>query len=271
MISQSATSEAVVLLRDTQESLRQVVGPQHPLSLVALQNLSLALAELTPGSEEAIALGREAAEGKLLVLGENNAETFEAWRDLAIVLNSADRREEAERTWRQALQGQERLLGFAHPVTQQTLRQLREALERWGDAAGAAELRKEYDAGKAVQAERLPPAVRPGPLVAVVLSVYIVPKHRRRGLGRAALTHWLTAARDSYGATALEAWIPLGSTSSTAEGATPDANDDVEAAAGASASAVAGRFLARVGGMARVAERAVAGSGVKLSHLHREL
>merc|ERR1712217_433840 len=109
--------------------------------------------------------------------------------------------------FRQALQGFERLLGFKHPLTQMSMRQLCDLMEQRGDTAGAKELETQYQSGIAVDASPLTKPLRRGPLVAVITSIYILPQYRKEGLGTAAMKLWKDFARSSS-ATALELCVP---------------------------------------------------------------
>ncbi|CAK0876136.1 unnamed protein product [Prorocentrum cordatum] len=200
LYSQRRTSEALPLLRETMQGLVHVLGRQHPLTLTVMQNLSLAMGDQEPASSEALRLGREAAEGKQLALGSENPDTLEGWRDLATLLERAGRWEEAERFLRQALAGQERLLGFNSKAAQQTLRQLSELLRRQGSAEEAEELRREHSVGVVVSAAPLPDPKHRGPLVLVLLALYVLPACRGCGIGRAAMELWKGFARGSAAA-----------------------------------------------------------------------
>jgi len=185
--------EAVEMLQDALRGLEQVVGRQHSLALATMQNLSLAMSPSKP--EEAVRLGREAANGRQLAGGADNPETLEGWRDLGIVLDRAGQHTEAEEVWKRALQGQEKAHGFTHPATRQTLALLKEALLRRGEKAAAQSLADEHEAGVAVVASPAVAVERRGAFVAVLLSIYLLPQHRRRGLGKAAMELWKNFAR----------------------------------------------------------------------------
>lgn len=205
LMRQGDSSGAEKQLRAAIGPLERVAGRKHPLTLTALQNLSITLIATNPKSDEAKVLAKEVCEGRHLALGEDHPETLEGLRDWFSVLSAAEDFEQAEEVGRRALSGMERVLGFNHPTTQQMVRKLKEALERQGREEAAAELAREHEAGNVQQVPKAPEPKPRGPTIAVVLSIFIAPDYRRKGLGKAVMQHWKTfSARYEVGATALE-------------------------------------------------------------------
>jgi len=199
---------AEALLRGTLQEMERLVGRRHPLALVALQNLSLALAEQEPPPLEAEALAREALEGKQRALGPEHPDTLEGWRDLATVLTKSRRDAEAEQALRQTLASMQRVLGFSHPTTEKVMRQLLALLRGRGQTEAAEEVLEAHGRGAPARgAGELPAPVPEGSIVVAVLSLFVAPSHRRRGLGRAMVRHCLALARELH-AEAVEASVP---------------------------------------------------------------
>jgi len=201
---------AEALLRSTLQDMERLVGRRHPLALVALQNLSLVLAEREPAPLEAEALAREALEGKQRALGPEHPETLQGWRDLATVLTKSGREEEAEQALHQTLAGMQKVLGFGHPTTEKVMRQLVALLRVRGNGSAAEELLEAHGKGTpASDAGELPAPVPEGDLVIALLSLYVAPAYRKRGLGRAMVEHCRALACELH-AQALEAYVPRG-------------------------------------------------------------
>lgn len=207
MLHAGDKDEAEALIRTTLQDMEQLVGRRHPLALVALQNLSLVLAEREPISLEAEALAREALEGKQRALGAEHPDTLEGWRDLATVLTKSGREDEAEQALRQTLAGMQKVLGFSHPTTEKCVRQLTALLRGRGQSAAAEELLDAHGRGApASDAGELPAPVPEGNLVLALLSLYVAPAHRRKGLGSALVKHCKAIAREMH-AEAVEASV----------------------------------------------------------------
>lgn len=210
LLHTSERAGAEELLRLTLQDMERLVGRRHPLALVALQNLSLVLAEREPVPLEAEELAREALDGKQRALGADHPDTLEGRRDLATVLAKSGRGEEAEAALRQALAGMQKALGFSHPTTEKVVQQLLELLTRRGQTDEARELLEEVGRGAPVSGAKEPPAPLPeGCLLVAVLAVYVAPAFRGQGLGRAMLQHCKELASE-LNAEALEACVPLG-------------------------------------------------------------
>merc|ERR1711862_960857 len=94
-----------------------------------------------------------------------------------------------------ALEGQERVLGFAHADTQKTLRLLCELLERRGDAEAARQMKEQHQAQIPVAKDFSPDSQNWGPVAAIVSALYIVPAWRRQGLGKATMGYWKGIAK----------------------------------------------------------------------------
>lgn len=183
--------------------LERIAGRSHPLTLAAMQNLSLAYSAQKPGCDEALRLAKEASEGRHSTLGPTHPETLEGLRDLSSVLLAAGKNEEAESAGRRALQGMQRAFGFEHPSTRQMLRQLQETYERRGDKEAANALLAEHRASVVVEAAKAPEPRPRGPVVLILLNIYVLPGRRRRGLGRAVMERWKALAKE-FSAEAVE-------------------------------------------------------------------
>eukprot|EP00747_Dinoflagellata_sp_TGD_P169420 gnl/TRDRNA2_/TRDRNA2_198376_c0_seq1.p1 gnl/TRDRNA2_/TRDRNA2_198376_c0~~gnl/TRDRNA2_/TRDRNA2_198376_c0_seq1.p1 ORF type:complete len:584 (-),score=108.60 gnl/TRDRNA2_/TRDRNA2_198376_c0_seq1:71-1822(-) len=212
LVSSGDASQAKDVLQHTFSALEHTVGRNHPLALAALQNLSIAMAALEPKSEEALQFAREVCESRHRLLGPEHPETLEALRDYCATLTSAGQVAEAEEVGRRALKGMQRALGFEHSTTQNMFGRLRKLYEAQGKTGEAESLKKEYNSGIAVQAKEVPVPKQRGPTVAFILSLYVVPSCRRRGLGRLAMEHWKAVARENS-ATAVELCIEPASAS----------------------------------------------------------
>eukprot|EP00929_Paragymnodinium_shiwhaense_P032843 TRINITY_DN18145_c0_g1_i1.p1 TRINITY_DN18145_c0_g1~~TRINITY_DN18145_c0_g1_i1.p1 ORF type:complete len:125 (+),score=13.37 TRINITY_DN18145_c0_g1_i1:516-890(+) len=79
-------------------------------------------------------------------------------------------------------------------------------LQQQGRGDCAAKLQKEYNAGTTVSAKEIVTPAK-GPLIAVILYVFILPEHRRNGFAATVLDHWVTLAK-TVNATTVEFWLP---------------------------------------------------------------
>jgi len=183
--------EAVNLSRETLRRLEQVVGRQHCLSFTAMANLSVLLSQVDPANEDVLRLGREAAEGRQLLFGDSHPDTLEGFRDLANVLELADRKEEAEEVAKRALAGMEKLYGFRHCKTQEVVKNLQRIYESQGRTDDSKALLEKHAAAIPTIATKAPEPKKPrGPVILYVLSVYVASEYRRKGIGRAMMQHW---------------------------------------------------------------------------------
>jgi tetratricopeptide (TPR) repeat protein len=191
----SQYDEAIPLMRQTLEGLEQINGRQHPFTLTCMMNLSLALSKQQPGDEEAMRLACEAADKQLLAHGPDMEETWISWRDLALVLKDARQFCEAERSMRRALHGYQMMYGFGHGKTKEVQQLLSAILDDDARHDEANELRKECAAQIVTKADEAPTPQDNGPIVAFIMNLYIEPKYRRRGHGKAQVDYWKAQAR----------------------------------------------------------------------------
>lgn len=107
------------------------LGPLHPDTLKAVNNLGQALMHLRRGAE-AEPLYRRALEGRLRVLGEHDPYTLVSMNNLAELLRTSGREQEAEAMLRRALQAQQRVQGEGHKNTITTMANLGSLLVECG-------------------------------------------------------------------------------------------------------------------------------------------
>jgi serine/threonine protein kinase/Tfp pilus assembly protein PilF len=102
---------------------KQTVGPDHPDTLVVMNDL--AVAYLARGRfDEAEALHRQALEGYRARLGADDPATLKALNSLAALDQARGRFDEAEALHRQALEGYRARFGADHPATAEALNNL---------------------------------------------------------------------------------------------------------------------------------------------------
>jgi serine/threonine protein kinase len=99
------------------------LGPDHPDTLKAVNNLGQTLAHLRR-NEEAEALYRRALEGRLRVLGEDDPYTLTSMNNLANLLRWTGRLDEAEAMFQRTLNLQRRVHGETHKHTLITMANL---------------------------------------------------------------------------------------------------------------------------------------------------
>ncbi|OLN92208.1 Kinesin light chain 3 [Colletotrichum chlorophyti] len=80
---------------------------------------------------------RQTLELREKVLGLENPLTLTSINNLAIVLESQGKYEEAEQMYRQTLKLKEKVLGPDHPSTLVTKRNVQDSLEAWTDCSSA--------------------------------------------------------------------------------------------------------------------------------------
>jgi tetratricopeptide (TPR) repeat protein len=112
----SAGLGAVALHARVLADRQEMLGPDHPDTLAARNNL--ALAYHTAGrTDEAIALHEQALTDRERVLGPDHPGTLNSRSNLAVAYHAAGRVDEAVVLHEQALAGRERVLGPEHPDT----------------------------------------------------------------------------------------------------------------------------------------------------------
>ncbi len=136
--------EAVPLYRETLDLYRQVLGPQHPDTLVSIGNLASVL-ERQSRYGEAEPLYREALDLCRQVLGAKHPTTLTSLNGLAQVLQRQGRYAEAEPLYRETLDWSRKTLGLSHPKTLTTQLDLTFDLAAQGRVAEAVALHQEME------------------------------------------------------------------------------------------------------------------------------
>jgi len=124
------------LLKRALEARERVLGPEHPSTLVSVNNLAYLL-ESTGDYAGAEPLYRRALEARERVLGPEHPDTLVSVNNLAGLLESTGDYAGAEPLYRRALEASERVLGPEHPSTLVSVNNLAGLLSRTGDYAGA--------------------------------------------------------------------------------------------------------------------------------------
>ncbi|KAF2831485.1 kinesin light chain 1 [Ophiobolus disseminans] len=95
---------------------KEVLGPEHPHTLMSMSNLASVL-KSQGKYEEAEAMNRQELECTKKVLGPEHPDTLTSMSNLALVLDRQGKYKEAEAMNRQTLAQQEKVLGPEHPST----------------------------------------------------------------------------------------------------------------------------------------------------------
>jgi tetratricopeptide (TPR) repeat protein len=127
---------ALPLKRRALEGRERVLGPDHPDTLVSVNNLAGCLNELGDAAA-AMPLYRRAVEGNERDLGPDHPDTLTCVSNLAGGLDALGDAAAALPLYRRALEGRERGLGSDHPDTLVSLNNLAQCLQALGDAAAA--------------------------------------------------------------------------------------------------------------------------------------
>lgn len=144
----SAFEKAADHFRRALELWEANLGPDHPDTLKAVNNLGQSVAHLGR-NEEAEALYRRAVDGRLRVLGEENRYTLASMNNLGNLLRWTGRLEEAESLLRRTLELQRRVHGETHKHTLITLANLGTLLATRGKGEEAVRLyRRAYEASR---------------------------------------------------------------------------------------------------------------------------
>ncbi|KAI7968727.1 hypothetical protein EIK77_005743 [Talaromyces pinophilus] len=120
--------ESATLAREVFEKKKEILGANHPQTLVSMNNLSWILRNKGDFVESEL-LVREALERKEKVLGEDHHDTLNCKYCLAVVVACQDRHGEAEKIYREHLEAVVRVLGKEHPNTMRSMRGLGKTLE----------------------------------------------------------------------------------------------------------------------------------------------
>ena len=114
----------------------RMLGPGHPDTLAAWNNLALAYQE-AGRTAEAVRLHERALAGRVRALGPGHPDTLASRNNLAIACQQVGRRAEAVRLHERALAGRVRALGPGHPDTLASRNNLAVACQQLGWAAEA--------------------------------------------------------------------------------------------------------------------------------------
>jgi tetratricopeptide (TPR) repeat protein len=131
--------ESATLAREVFEKKKEILGANHPQTLVSMNNLSWILRNKGDFIESEL-LVCEALERKEKVLGEDHHDTLNCKYCLAVVVACQDRHEEAEKIYREHLEAVVRVLGKEHPNTMRGMRGLGKTLESQGKVQQALEI-----------------------------------------------------------------------------------------------------------------------------------
>jgi serine/threonine protein kinase/Flp pilus assembly protein TadD len=98
------------------EIRKRVLGEEHPLTLLSMNNLAI-LYRKQDRYQEAERLYGTTLEGRKRALGEGHPDTLRTMNNLAVLYGFQGRYAEAERLYRSSLEVQQRVLGGEHPDT----------------------------------------------------------------------------------------------------------------------------------------------------------
>jgi len=131
---------SVPIARESVEAYRVAAGPEHPDTLVAINNLAMLLTG-AGAYEEAESLFLTTLEARQRTLGPEHSDVFITQGQLARLYALTDRFEAGEALGTASYASFVRLYGAEHRYSRATARTLAELYERWGDAAAAARWR----------------------------------------------------------------------------------------------------------------------------------
>jgi tetratricopeptide (TPR) repeat protein len=114
----------------------RMLGPDHPDTLAAWDNLAIACQEAAR-TAEAVRLHERALAGRVRALGPEHPDTLASRNNLAVACQQAGRTAEAVRLHERALAGRVRVLGPEHPDTLASRNNLALACQQMGWAAEA--------------------------------------------------------------------------------------------------------------------------------------
>ena len=131
LLSDGRFNEAESHLVEVMETREEMLGVQHPSTLVSVNNLGLVL-ESQGKYEEAEAMHRRALNAREKVLGPEHPGTLVSVNNLGLVLKRQGKYKEAEEMHRRDLEGSEKVLGLEHPETLASVNNLGIVLESQG-------------------------------------------------------------------------------------------------------------------------------------------
>ena len=108
------------LIKESLETLRRLLGEEHPETLSAGQDMATLL-DLAGRYPEAEALNRQVLEARSRTLGPDHPDTLTSMNALANSYGRQERFEEAEKLHRQVLAARQRVLGADHRDTAKTM------------------------------------------------------------------------------------------------------------------------------------------------------
>jgi Tetratricopeptide repeat/TIR domain len=125
--------------RQVLEARRRLLGPDHPDTLLSMNNLAMTLRVLGD-ADGAADLHRQVLDARRRLLGPEHPDTLTSMNNLADTLRVLGDAAGAAELHRQVLDASRRLLGPEHPDTLNSMNNLAETLRALGDAAGARDL-----------------------------------------------------------------------------------------------------------------------------------
>ncbi|MFJ3588038.1 tetratricopeptide repeat protein [Streptomyces sp. NPDC090231] len=131
--------EATAVYKEVAEARARVLGPDHPDTLVALDDLAAAYGDTGRG-QEALRLGERVAEARTRVLGPEHPHTLETLDNLAASYDDVGRTQEALRLREWLAEARTRVLGPDHPDTLEMLDIIAASYFAMGRLFDAAEL-----------------------------------------------------------------------------------------------------------------------------------
>ncbi|MFJ4853571.1 tetratricopeptide repeat protein [Streptomyces sp. NPDC088730] len=133
------TDEATAVYEEVAEARARVLGPDHPDTLVALDDLAAAYGD-TGRAQEALRLGERVAEARTRVLGPEHPDTLDTLDNLAASYDDVGRTQEALRLREWVAGARTRVLGPDHPDTLEILDAITASYVATGRLFDAAEL-----------------------------------------------------------------------------------------------------------------------------------
>jgi tetratricopeptide (TPR) repeat protein len=121
---------------------QRLLGPEHPDTLISMNNLASALWALGDAAGAAD-LSRQVLEARRRLLGPEHPNTLQSMNNLATTLRALGDAAGAAELHGQVLDASRRLLGPEHPDTLNSMNNLATTLRALGDATGAVELHRQ--------------------------------------------------------------------------------------------------------------------------------
>jgi serine/threonine protein kinase len=122
---------------------RQALGPEHPDTLMAQEDLAFLLEQGISDAKEILPLAQSTWEARRRVLGPEHPRTLESLDTYCNALTQAERYAQAAELRRQCLEGRRRVLGEKHPETLQSMANLTADLGSQGLYADAEPIMQE--------------------------------------------------------------------------------------------------------------------------------